>query len=1089
MKNNHFKLKTVMDGKTIGLWLLMMIFGYGISTAQVAATVPQTSNGQQRLVSVNFYHKPLPNALKAIAQKANAGISFKTVDVPNDLITYEAEDESVYHVLDDVLEGTDLYYTLSDNKRVILIKQKLSKMVVQQETVSGTVTDAQTGDPLAGVNILEVGTSNGTATNSKGHYSLQVKSLQDSLRFSYIGYQTQKVPMNGRTSIDVELKTATQGLNQLVVIGFGSQSRRKIVGSVTTVDSSAFSDVSSTTIDKALQGRVAGVDVTSMSGVIGSPVSIHIRGTSSINANSQPLYVIDGMPIMSSTFGSTSTNPLVNIDPDNIKSMEVLKDATATAIYGTRGANGVILITTKNGVAGKPQLNIKVSGGIMNPTKKYHPMETPGFLKIYNYKNGTNLDPDDFSNTYWLGTITRTGVTHNYYASLSGGSKDNQYFVSGYYKTSKGFMKKNGAEKMGLRLTGGHQFNKKINVKYSINPSYSDLSQLAGRGGIANAYTMALLTPPTVAVRSKTGELNNGVTTSIQGNDLFSSFPGTPYGGTVGRDEHNRVIQVLGNVSASYDILSNLTLKTKIGIQYLGAQINSHANNFAFSGYPNGSTSGRSFTRKNYNWQNTLMYKNDWGKGQSIQVTLGTTFNSSERNYISVSASKLPSNDFSAINTASEVSGFGGVSSAYRFQNNLMRVTYTLKDRYTITGTGSYDGTSRFASENRYGFFPSIGAGWIISDENFMKDLSALSLLKLRVSYGITGNARIGNFDYAGLIGAGYNYHDEPGFAVSQIENPNLGWEKSKQFSVSLDYNFFNGRLDGTLSYYRKKESDLILSNPVSNINGFTSIDKNLGSLMNKGVEFSIKAKILTRKFSWSIFANIATNNNKITDLPGGTIVSGNSIVKVGKPLGTFYLPVYKGVDKSNGDALYSDGKGGVTNLYGSAPRQMITSALPDFSGGFGTNLSYKGLDVSVNFQYSYGAKLYWELGRYMACNNCVVYNEFKSQLDFWTPNNVNATVPEPRLSPNGSNPSTRWLSDASFLRLKAINLGYTLPPFSTSSSIRLFVQATNLFTVTDYIGADPEGNSNYGSNIQKGFIYFNVPQSKAWKFGIDFKF
>ncbi len=1079
----------------MGLWLLMMAFGYGISTAQVAATTLQTKKTTKpRLVNVHFKKIPLPKALKAIAQKANAGISFKTDDVPSSPVTYQAKNESVYHVLDDVLEGTDLYYTLSDNKRVILIKQKLSKMVVRQNTVSGTVTDAATGKTISGVNILIVGTSTGAATDADGHYSLDVSSLQDTLRFSYIGYQTKKVPINGRASIDVAMKSATKALNQLVVVGFGKQTRKNIVGSVSSVDVESMQKVQASTFNQKLEGKVSGVNVTTSSGRLGAPVKINIRGTSSINASSQPLYVIDGVPLVNTSIGQGGNtgsvngpvNPFINLSSDNIKSIEVLKDASAAAIYGTRGANGVVLITTKSGAAGNSKLNISVSGGVSRPTNKMNLLNGPEYIKVFNYRNGTNYKASDYANTDWQDAITHTGGFEKYHASISGGSKNNTYYIAGNYKNANGFLVGNSLKKFNAYIKVSHDFNKRLNVELTINPSVTYNNSLRGFGQVGAPFGFAVLEPPVVPIYAPDGSLNDGRESDVKANSNFSPFAGTPYTNVKNINLDNETKQTLTHLVVKYDLLANLTLKSNFGYQFLDNSLTNRDLDNTVSGYPNGQVGVSTHSFTNANWNNTLTYRKDWGNN-SLNITLGATIEKTIAKNASVTKSNIPVNSLKDLNSASEIIDGSGANTSYTFQNNVLRISYNYKERYLLTLTGSYDGTSRFSKGNRYGFFPAAAAGWIISDENFMKNSG--TFLKLRASYGVVGNANIGNFAYQPLLSANISYFNEPGLQFSQLANLGLTWETGNEFDVAIDYGFLNNRINGTLDYYNKLTTNLLLQRQVSDFNGFTSIFKNGGKMTNRGIEFNFNADIVRKNnFQWSINGNIATLHNEVKNLPGGQIIGGSNIVREGEAIASFYMPVYKGVDPNNGDALFDDGNGGTTSNYSKAPRKIVGTPQPDFYGGFGTNISYKGLDFSINFNYTYGNKLYWSGAEYLIGGSSI-YNQYGTVINFWTPQNRRTNIPEPRLAPNGANTSTRYLEDGSYLRLKSVQIGYT---FQTDligiKNIRLYFSGTNLMTITSFPGLDPEAKLNNvdNSNITQGVISGNDPQSLTISGGIQ---
>ncbi|HKK46486.1 MAG TPA: TonB-dependent receptor [Balneolaceae bacterium] len=989
----------------------------------------------------------------------------------------------------------------------------VSHAFAQTGSISGTVTDQQSGKPLVGTNVYIPNLERGASTDVNGHFKISnVPTGTYKLRASYIGYsnKTKQVQVGTQEQVvNFELIPASANLDELVVTGFGTQSKRNLIGSVSSLSSQDISTNTVTTVDQTLQGKTAGVQVTSTSGVLGAPVSVRVRGTTSINASSQPLYVVDGIPLVNSQIGASlgepgnqAVNPLVNLDPNNIKSIQVLKDASATAVYGSRGANGVVLITTKDGVEGNTQINVNTSIGFTEPTKKYDLMSSAEFAKAYNYKSthlaGGQPDPnglaffgqvlpapDKLPNSNWADVVTRTGSIQNYSANVSGGNSKTQFYLSGTYNDQLGYAVPNKLQKYSALAKVDHKFNDQLSLGLSVNPSRSLNNRISTSNQVSAPYTLAALEAPFIPKFTSSGDVNSGFDPSVPLN-AFSAFPGTPYGNRVGIDRASTVTNLLTDAHVAYDFLPQLTLKTQFNVQYLQSEEEVKQADYSTDGYPVGAGFANNEQYLNYNWRNTLHYNNDW-QDNSLEVLLAVTFQKNDYTSINVNGNTFLSNQLLNLNSAAKITGGGGSGTSYAFQNNLARLTYTYKDRYIVTLTGSYNGSSRFGKNNRYGFFPAAALGWIISDEPFAQ-ADWLSFLKLHGSYGVVGNANgIGNFDQLALLGSGADYNSNPGVRVSQLASPDLSWERTKELDVGIDYGFINNRIRGSIGYYRKNTSDLLLGVPVSATNGFTSFTKNIGGIRNSGFEFDITADLVANKnLSWSINGNISTLKNKVTNIPG-EFIRGHNTVREGKPLGTFFLRKYMGVDPNNGDALYADGNGGTTSNYNAAPRMLVGDPFADFFGGFGSTLNYKGLDASVQFQFTEGNKTYWQNGEFLATNMSSIFNQSASQLDYWTPNNKDATVPEPRSVSNGNLPSTRYLLDASYLRLKNATIGYTLPrQWINGYKLRLYVQGSNLLTFTGYKGLDPEVTSSSERNVRQGNTFFELPQAREILFGLQ---
>jgi TonB-linked SusC/RagA family outer membrane protein len=992
----------------------------------------------------------------------------------------------------------------------------------QSGSITGTVTDSQSGSPLPATNIYIPDLERGASTDTNGEFTISnVPAGTYTVRATFIGYSdnNQQVEVSsGETTANFELQSASANLDELVVVGFGEQSRRKIVGSVSSIDTEKITSSNINTLDKALQGQTAGVQVTSASGVLGAPVSVRVRGTTSINASSQPLYVVDGVPLVSNEIGANlgvggdgGTNPLINLNPNDIKSIEVLKDASAAAVYGARGANGVVLITTKSGQAGKTQIELGTSIGYSNPTEKYDIFTGREYAEVYNYRSGEVFggegpfpSPEEVPNTDWADLVTRTGTVQNYNASVSGGSSETQFYISGKYSTEEGYADPNALQRYNAQAKIDHSFNDKLDLGLSVNPSRSENSRISTSNLVSAPYTYAALIAPVVPQFYENGEINDASDAARAPTNALSGFNGTPYANAVGIDRAQTVTQINTNADVDYDFLPQLTASTQFSVQYLQTEEEFKQSDFSTDGFPLGGGSASNEQFLNYSWRNTLNYTNDW-EDHSLTALVGVTFQKADQTSINVDGDTFLSNNLPNLNSAANITGGGGFGSSYAFQNNLARLSYTFKDRYILTLTGSYNGSSRFGDDNRYGFFPAVAAGWVISDEAFAQ-ADALSFLKLRGSYGITGNANIDNFAQLGLLQGGFNYNNLPGVTVSQLASPGLSWEETAQLDLGIDYGFVDNRIRGSVGYYQKSTDKLLLDVPISATNGFDSFIQNIGAIKNSGFEFDISADIVTGSFNWSVNANISTLNNEVESIPS-EFVEGENLVREGEALGSFFVREYAGVNPDNGDALYflndeatqaqlddgtvfTIGKFGdrqVTNNVNVAARKILGNPFADFFGGFGTRVAFKGVDFSMNFQYNQGNEIYWSDGEFVATNLSSIFNQNRSQLDYWTSDNPNASVPEPRVGGNGNSPSSRYLEDGSYIRLKSLDIGYTIPrDLINGYNLRIYAQGTNLLTFTDFRGLDPEVTPNTSDNVNQGNVFFQLPQSRTILFGIE---
>ena len=1004
-----------------------------------------------------------------------------------------------------------------------------------QSTVTGTVTEAESGEPLAGVTVVVQGTTVGTSTNIDGEYQIRIPQGRNVLEFSFVGYRTATETIGGRTVIDVELATDLALLDEVVVTGYGTLSRRQLTSSIGQVSSRDIADVSLNTAESAIQGRVSGVQFTTNSGILGSASTIRIRGASSISASTTPLIVVDGIPVTNPTTsgsssvgsglgGPTGLNPLLNLNPNDIESMEVLKDAAASAIYGSQGSNGVILITTKRGRADRQEINIRTYAGIINETNRYDMMDgfqftdiwntagvnwfdRNGFDTVLNNAFGTNesaeywwfngsefilgvtasLDPDNIQSANWMDEVTQTGYMQETSASVSGGSERTTYYLSGTYRWEEGYIRNNEMNRYGARLRLDHNLSETVRVGLSLSPSRTDNFRVYTSNAVAAPYTFSALYYPNVPVRNEDGTTN----LSIAPNGLQAFF-GSPVGNLEGDDVETNITQFLGSSYLRWNITENFMFNTDFSFDMF--QVAERIRNGAFTtnGFPNGSGFVSNNQYRNISWTNTLEFIQSFDD-HDINVLAGMTVQESQNVAFSASGQAFPSDRLRNLSSAADITGAAGTGSSFSFVGYLSRINYTFKDRYILTLTGRVDGSSRFSEENQYGFFPAVSAGWIISDEEFYDGIrNTVDFLKLRGSVGQTGNAQIGNFPTLGLVGYGADYNGVPGGRVTQLANPGLKWEKTTQYDGALEFGLFGSRLRGSIGYYLKDTSDLLLNVPISRVNGFTSFTDNIGEVRNSGWELDLSADIFQGTFNWSTSLNISTIKNEVLTLVDGQDqIFGQNMLREGEPLGQFFLVRYHGVNPENGNAQWLTADGDVTDSYSTAHRVVTGNPFPDFFGGFTNNFSYRGVDMTLFFQYSWGNDIYRADGAFTDTNLNSLFNQSVRQTDYWTPDNTGAANPQPRLlTSNGSQASTRYLEDASYVRLKQATLGYTLPANLTRDiRARIYVQGQNLLTFTrsDFNGSDPEAAS--GGNIQSTDVFFQPPQARTIMAGVNLTF
>ena len=997
-------------------------------------------------------------------------------------------------------------------------------VMAQQTIVSGIVKD-ETGSSLPGASVLLKGTAIGTTTDVDGRYSLAVPSEGGILVFSFIGNLSEEITIGTQTTIDITLTPDLITLGEIVVVGYGTQKKADVVGSLTSISDKDFKEQPISRIDQALQGRAAGVIVTNSGGAPGGDVRIRVRGANSIIGDNDPLYVLDGY--IGADFAS--------INPQDIASMEVLKDAAATAIYGSRGANGVIIITTKSGKKGQMQIDFGVRFYSSHLIKKYETLNAADFATVANERgqavaieNGLPYNPIYTSEqiagyklnggTDWQDEVFRTAPGREYQVSLSGGGDKTSFLISGNFLKQDGIVLNSDFKRYSIRTNLNMELTKKLSARFNFAGTRKENHNTGGTGMRNGILGQALAWAPTMPVFNASGNYNES--------DSVSALFANP----VALATQNDYIQERTNANIisglRYDFIPGLSLDVQFGINYLVKQ------DKAFSGILKGNPqadAGRSFgedvTLQN---TNTLSYKKTI-KDHAFDITAVLESQKFTSTGFSANANQLTFQSSAYNNLA--LSAASTISSGYSSSSilsQLARVNYAFKNRYQIQASVRRDGSSKFSEQNKYSVFPSVALGWKLSEESFIKQISVINTLKLRGSWGLTGNQGIGpygtsalyvtNSDDAGVVFNGNAKSLVPGIVMGNPGNPDLKWETTEQVNAGLDLELLQGKVNFTADYFIKNTRDALMYRPLPNYIGGYNILSNLGDIQNNGWEFSLGVTPIDgTDFIWNSSVNVTLLNNKVTGLSNNldTLIFSNSptALIVGQPMNSLWGLQYLGTWKADeaasallygqkpGDARYADLNN--DNLITSKDNQIIGSGLPKVSMGWNNTFSYKGISLNIFILGFFGVdKLNYTYANGMIASTDAKEIIFEDIKDRYIPG-VNETSNIPRLGGAGTNQNiqnSRFVEKGDFVRLKNLSLSYSIPKsvFKNVGSVRVFVSATNLLTFTKYKGIDPESNSsatsgltwdNVGTDVSQGVDFGSYPNSKTYTAGFNFTF
>ena len=1037
--------------------------------------------------------------------------------------------------------------------------------LVADQTITGRVTDGTNGAGLPGVSVVVRGTSRGTTTDGEGNYRVSAPDGSDgpgviTLAFSFIGYVTQEVAVGNRSTVNVTLVGDDKTLSEIVVVGYGTQNRRELTGSIASINTQTIRDQPVTNVLEGLSGRLPGVLIQQNTGAPGNAPSIKVRGLGSISAGNGPLVVVDGQPLNSG--GLTNAGGLQQLNPNDIEKIDVLKDASATAIYGSRGANGVVLVTTKRGRSGQPRINVDYYTGIQEVAKTMDLLNSQQFAEYskqayntaylervpsasvndpnskrqaeqrYRYPRGEfpGIDFDNPANlpyTDYQALIFQRAPISNYQVSASGGSDRVQYFVSGNYITQDGIIKKSGLDRYTVRSNIDAQLNSKLKIGLSFTPSYTIENRVNSDGhwaanGVVNA---ALSLVPFLSIYQADGVTYNSAA-QIAANYNFSGVT-NPLANITERDDRVNALRLLGNAYAEYAIYKSLRYRGTFGAD-LSYQRRDRFQTSAIplnQLLPPNANNGSALSSQNVNWvtNHTLSHTLDLNTRHHLETLIGLESQKNNYGEDQVNAINFPNDAVRTLN-AGAVTGGTFLRDQWTLASYFARVTYSLNDRYLFNASIRRDGSSRFGRNKRYGTFPSASVGWRVTEESFMKSIPVISELKLRASYGLSGNNAFldnngnpSNYPSIGVLSKDNYVLGNAlvnGLATSTIGNNDLTWERSRQTDIGVDLGLFQNRILLTADYYRRTTTDLLLSVQVPTLTGFSAAIRNIGQVENRGMEFGLSTRNITGALTWTTDLNLSFNRNKVVRLGptgdpirSGTGIGETNITVIGEPLGSFYgyrqLGIFRDqadldsyphfADTRPGDVKYDDVNG--DKVINANDRTQIGNNQPDFVYGITNSLSFKGIDLNIVAQGIQGGEIL-NLSRRFYENLEGNAQQLTTVLDRWqSPQQPgNGTVPRANTRTTGNNNqvSTRWVEDGSYFRIRNITLGYNLPRTliqrAKVQSMRVYVGVQNALTISKYLGFNPEV-SGYEGPLTGGVDYGSYPLARTYTVGLNLGF
>ena len=1071
-------------------------------------------------------------ALEHMQREYGFSVSVRSDEIDIDrVVSVKSQGATLTSVLNQIFAGQDVEYSINGTSVSVKAKKAVAPVKPASRQITGVVVDEESM-PLAGAAILEKGTNNGVIADLDGKYTITPTTASPVLVFSFFGYGDEEIAVGKSSVVDAKLTPQSLSLDDVVVVGYGTMTRRDITSAVSSFKPKPSERREVLSVDQMLQGRVAGVNITTASGIPGASSRVSIRGIGSLNAGNEPLYVIDGV-ILSTTSGDTgaysageSMSGLATVNPSDIESIEVLKDAASAAIYGSRATNGVIIITTKSGKKGSPKVAVDASV-TMGQQPRTHTLElASGDLLIevfnegidnYNRQFGKNIErfinPMPGKPAYdWLGSVLRTSWSHNITASISGGTDNTKYYVSGTYKHTEGTAVDNDMDQYSLKANVSGKVKSWLSFGVNTMLSYSKNSRVASGYSGHNVIKAAVeqypwhepFLPNGDWATSKNILVNNNALQAIKESDVWI-----------------KTYRALSSAFLEFHIIPGLNFKTNLGEDYQSLEEHVYFTSKHQSGTPSednpmgGRLTDARVNRVSLLWDNTLSYDKSFDMGLNLGAVLGHSMQIYESSTATQTGLGFPSASFDVNAVAATFEDVSSSKSAYALQSFFGRVNLNYKNRYVGTFTVRTDGSSKFAPEHRWGWFPSASLGWNINEEKWWKseDIS----LKVRASVGATGNqGGIGAYAYQALASGGINYGGQNGLGLTTAGNRDLKWETAIQENVGIDASFWRGALSVTVDLFNKDTQNLLYQKPTMVTTGYTSQMCNIGAMNNKGIEIALAANAGKNHFRWHADFNISVIRNKLTKLLDDNEIitpSGFHGLKVGEEVGSFYMVKMLGIYQHDedvpeylyqnegvraGDVIYEDvsGPDGVPDgKIDANDRQFVGSANPKFSGGFNNTFSWKGLELGVFLTYSYGQKIYeyWTGGLRLGNGQ---WPQLRSVCENrWTGPGTTNTTPRAIYGQTWNSTkfvNTRFLHDASYLRIRSVSLGYNFPSRllqkAKIDALRVYLQADNLYVFTPWPYLDPEVSVSSNAATY-GYDWLNPGQPRTFSLGFNIKF
>ncbi|AWO00565.1 SusC/RagA family TonB-linked outer membrane protein [Chitinophaga alhagiae] len=1075
-------------------------------------------------ITINVKDVPLEKVFLSIEQQSGYLFWYdEKLLKPARKVSLSVKDASLDQTLQLCLKNQDISYKIIRNtivlSRNVQETNPAGNTPAADSLIRGTVKVRVKGmlQPAPGVSVSEEGASGGTLTDEQGNFAIRIKNGA-TLQFSMIGFKPRKV-MPGQGPLQVVLEEDVSELDAVVVTGYQVQAKRAVTGSIAKVKGEDIENIPLQSFDKAIQGKAAGVLVQTATGVPGGAVKISIRGEGSITAGTEPLYIVDGVQFNSSSLTSrTSNNPLAYINPNDIESIEILKDAAAASVYGAQAANGVVLITTKTGKSGKTNVNLNYYQGISMPMAKVDVLNTQQALAMrqealknrypdrsdaairsevlqeYGLEPGLSDEDIVALPTYdWQNATFRVGQVQNIELSASGGNEKTTFYVSGAFNNHDGNVIGIDFKKGTAKVRIGHQASKRLSFDLGINMSLITQNGNTGSQGNTSGYASpqysAVFMPPTVPIYKADGSFNS-----------YPGMPGTgfnPVQAAVVDDNRIRHRALVGNFSATYKILDNLSFRSFYGLDYRYIKTDYYRDHRTPNGAVwNGYLIIEDIENINFTTTQTLNYQRQFNNAHNLSVLMGAEYRSDVSEYASARGEGFATYQLRTMQSAAVAASSTGSWTGFRRLGFFTQANYDFRKKYMLSATLRYDGSSRFGTDNQMGLFPAISAGWDVARESFMEDHTWVDQLKLRIGYGETGNDQINNVSSRGFYQGGGVYNGKAGLRLMTMANTKLGWERNVTLNLGTDFSLLKGRIAGAVEVYRRASKDLLLNRPVPWLSGFDNIDDNVGEVVNKGLEIELNTvNVKSTHFSWNTSFNISFLHNEVTQLYDG-LQSISNTIRVGHPLKTYFRPRYAGVNSANGRPMWYDINGNITYLPVAADNVSTEKgALSDYFGGLTNTFRYKGFELNTMFHF--------DMGRYLVNQmNAVWYNHHGNTVgsntllrlyeNRWTtPGQVTSI---PRLIHGGAETnsaaqhtaSTRFLEDASFIRLREVTLAYRFQPALLKrihlSSARIYFTAVNLHTWTEWTGYDPEIALTGTVENNTGII----PQTRSFTAGIQ---